>query len=71
MSLTQNVKFQLASVVTLFLVLAILIFIFARHGLNLDIPAIGSNQSNLIGFVLSNFAFVSKSAIWNKNLENH
>jgi hypothetical protein len=59
LSLVQNIKFQLASVATLFLVMMIWIYIFASHGLDLPIPAVGSNQSGLVGFVLSNFAFVS------------
>lgn len=60
MSLVQNINFQLASVATLFVVMAIWIYIFACKGLNLAIPAVGSDQSGLIGFVLSNFAFVSE-----------
>jgi hypothetical protein len=59
MSLVQNINFQLASVATLFFVMTIWIYIFARQGLNLAIPAIGSDQSGLVGFVLSNFAFVN------------
>jgi hypothetical protein len=59
MSLVQNIKFQLASVASLFFVMACWIFIFAHHGLDQEIPAFGNNQSSLIGFVLNNFAFVS------------
>jgi hypothetical protein len=59
MSLVQNIKFQLASVAVLFFVMASWVVIFAKHGLNLDIPVIGSSQSTLVGFVLNNFAFVS------------
>ena len=59
MSLVQNIKFQLASVAALFFVMTIWIYIFAHHGLEVSIPVFGSNQSGLVGFVLSNFAFVS------------
>ncbi|KAL7272460.1 hypothetical protein RUND412_004727 [Rhizina undulata] len=59
MSLVQNIKFQLASVGVLFLVLAIWIFMFAEHGLNLSIPTVGSDQSSLMGFILNNFAFIT------------
>jgi hypothetical protein len=58
MSLVQNIKFQLASVATLFFTMAIWIYIFTRQGLNLSIPVVGSDQSGLVGFALSNFAFV-------------
>jgi hypothetical protein len=58
MSLVQNIKFQLASVATLLFVMATWIYIFSHQGLNLAIPVVGSDQSSLVGFVLSNFAFV-------------
>jgi hypothetical protein len=59
MSLVENIKFQLASVAILFFVMISWIVIFAQHGLNLEIPVVGSSQSSLVGFVLNNFAFVS------------
>jgi len=59
MSLVQNIKFQIASVATLFFVILIWIYIFAHHGLDYTVPAVGNNQSTLVGFVLGNFAFVS------------
>lgn len=59
MSLVQNIKFQLASVATLFVVIGMWIYIFAHHGLNNVVPSIGTDQSTLIGFVLGNFGFVS------------
>jgi len=58
MSLVQNIKFQLASVVILLFVMSSWVFIFAKQGFDLPTLAIGSNQSSLIGFVLNNFAFV-------------
>ncbi|KAF8860892.1 hypothetical protein BDZ45DRAFT_292291 [Acephala macrosclerotiorum] len=59
MSLVQNIKFQLASVVILLFVMISWVFIFAEKGFDLPTPAIGSNQSSLIGFVLNNFAFIT------------
>jgi hypothetical protein len=63
MTLVQNIKFQLASAATLFFIMVAWVVIFAKHGLNQDVPAIGSNQSSLVGFVLNNFAFVSLLSI--------
>jgi len=57
-SLVENIKFQLASVAVLFFVVASWVFIFAQHGLTLNVPVIGQSQSTLVGFVLNNFAFV-------------
>jgi hypothetical protein len=62
MSLVQNIKFQLASVATLFFVMGCWIFIFAHKGFHQDIPAFGNDQGSLIGFVLNNFAFVSSTS---------
>lgn len=59
MSLVENIKFQLASVVALFFVMVSWIYIFASHGLEHKIHAIGDDQASLVGFVLNNFAFVS------------
>jgi hypothetical protein len=62
MSLVQNIKFQIASVATLFFVLIIWIYLFAHHGLDQMVPPVGDNQSTLVGFVLGNFAFVGSRA---------
>jgi hypothetical protein len=62
MSLVQNIKFQIASVATLFFVLTIWIYLFAHHGLDHVVPPVGDNQSTLVGFVLGNFAFVRPPA---------
>ncbi|TVY52001.1 hypothetical protein LCER1_G006470 [Lachnellula cervina] len=59
MSLVQNIKFQIASVATLFFVIIVWIYIFAHHGLEHTVPPIGNDQSTLIGFVLGNFAFIT------------
>jgi hypothetical protein len=59
MTLVQNIKFQLASVATLIFIMLAWIIIFAEHGFNQEVPAIGNNQGSLVGFVLNNFAFVS------------
>jgi hypothetical protein len=58
MSLVQNIKFQLLSVASLFFVMVVWVFLFADHGFSLSIPVLGHNQSALMGFVFSNFAFV-------------
>jgi hypothetical protein len=63
MSLVDNIKFQLASVATLFFIMVCWVVIFAKHGLDQGIPAIGTSQSSLIGFVLNNFAFVSPAQV--------
>jgi hypothetical protein len=60
MSLVQNIKFQLVSVIALFFVMVCWTYIFISHGLDQSISAIGNDQSSLVGFVLNNFAFVSK-----------
>ena len=59
MSLVRNIKFQIASVMILLFIMSVWIFIFAQNGLNLPIPIVHSNQGSLLGFTLSNFAFVS------------
>ncbi|TVY28961.1 hypothetical protein LHYA1_G001672 [Lachnellula hyalina] len=59
MSLVQNIKFQIASVATLFFVIIVWIYIFAKHGLEQTVPPVGNDQSTLIGFVLGNFAFIT------------
>ncbi|TVY92647.1 hypothetical protein LAWI1_G002418 [Lachnellula willkommii] len=59
MSLVQNIKFQIASVGTLFFVIIVWIYIFAQHGLEQTVPPVGNDQSTLIGFVLGNFAFIT------------
>ncbi|TVY34724.1 hypothetical protein LSUB1_G005024 [Lachnellula subtilissima] len=59
MSLVQNIKFQIASVATLFFVIIVWIYIFAQHGLGQTVPPVGNDQSTLIGFVLGNFAFIT------------
>lgn len=71
MSLVENIKFQLASVATLFVVMAIWIYIFASHGLNRGVPLIGSDQSGLVGFVISNFAFITTVPSFINELSRH
>lgn len=43
----------------LIFIASIWILLFAEHGMNLPLPAIGHSQGALVGFVLNNFAFVS------------
>lgn len=59
MSLVENIKFQMASVATLFFVMIVWIFLFVNHGLDQAVPTVGPTQGSLVGFVLNNFAFVS------------
>ena len=56
--LGQNIFVQLASATALICVFIIWVYTFARHGLGNPVPVVGDNQSQLIGFVISNFAFV-------------
>ena len=57
--LGQNIFVQLLSAAALICVFIIWVYTFSRHGLNNTVPVIGNNQTQLIGFVISNFAFVS------------
>jgi hypothetical protein len=62
--LTDNIKFQVASFILLLAITATWLVTFAQLGLRTYVvPAIGKNQSNVLGFVLSNFAFVSTCRI--------
>ena len=65
MSLVENIKVQMASVATLFFVMVSWVYLFASHGMEQNIPAVGHNQGSLVGFVLNNFAFVSS---WYRNM---
>jgi hypothetical protein len=56
--LGQNIFVQLASAVALICVFVIWTFTFVRHGLGNTVPMVGSDGSQLVGFVISNFAFV-------------
>jgi len=56
--LGQNIFVQLVSAVTLIGIFIIWIVVFFKHGINNHIPAVGSDGSQLVGFVVSNFAFV-------------
>jgi cell division septal protein FtsQ len=57
--LGQNIFVQLLSAAALICVFIIWVYTFSRHGLNNTVPVIGNNQTQLIDFVISNFAFVS------------
>lgn len=59
--LTDNIKFQIASFILLLCITVIWIATCIQVGLHtVSIPVVGSNQSNVVGFVLSNFAFVCR-----------
>ena len=58
--LVDNVIFQIVSFIILLIITIIWIVIFAVRGLHIGhIPVVGHNQSTVVGFVLSNFSFVS------------
>lgn len=58
--LTDNIIFQIASFILLIIIAVIWIAAFIQVGLDkVFVPVVDSNQSNVVGFVLSNFAFVS------------
>jgi len=59
LTLVKNIKVQIASAATLFFIIGAWIVIFKRTGLGEPIPAGGRNYTNLIGFVLNNFAFIT------------
>jgi hypothetical protein len=61
LKLGQNIIFQLISAVTLIGIFVIWIVVFLKHGLLNSVPMVGSNGTQLIGFVVSNFAFVCTS----------
>jgi hypothetical protein len=56
--LGQNIIVQLASAVTLIGIFIIWIVVFLKHGVNNHVPVVGPDGSQLVGFVVSNFAFV-------------
>jgi hypothetical protein len=58
--LTDNIKFQIASFIFLLCITVIWLATCIQVGLHtFPIPVVRSKQSNVVGFVLSNFAFVS------------
>ena len=58
--LTDNVKFQVASFILLLCIAVIWVATCIQVGLHtVSVPVVGRDQSSVVGFVLSNFAFVS------------
>ena len=58
--LSDNIKFQIASFITLILITIVWIVTFFQVGItNNSIPAVASDQGTVVGYVISNFAFVS------------
>lgn len=58
--LTDNIKFQIVSFILLVCISVIWLATCIQVGLHtFPVPVVKSNQSNVVGFVLSNFAFVS------------
>ncbi|KAF8550992.1 hypothetical protein OG21DRAFT_1445836 [Imleria badia] len=66
--LVDNIIFQIASFFILLIITVVWIVIFAVTGLNTNhIPAVGHAQSTVVGFVLSNFSFVTTIPAWVNN----
>lgn len=58
--LSDNIKYQIASFITLLVICIIWIVTFFQVGItNYPIPVVASNQGTVIGYVISNFAFVT------------
>lgn len=58
--LTDNIIFQIASFILLIIIAVIWIATYIQVGLDkVFVHVVDSNQSNVVGFILSNFAFVS------------
>ncbi|KAF9516504.1 hypothetical protein BS47DRAFT_1315345 [Hydnum rufescens UP504] len=58
--LTDNIKFQIASFITLLFIVIVWVVTFCQVGIkNYPIPVVASNQGTVVGFVISNFAFVT------------
>lgn len=57
--LGQNIIVQLISATVLICIFIIWISVFFKHGLSNTVPVIGTDASQLTGFVVSNFAFVT------------
>ncbi|KAH0835793.1 AAAP amino acid permease [Lanmaoa asiatica] len=66
--LVDNIIFQVASFIVLLITTIVWVVIFALSGLNANaIPVVGYNQSSVVGFVLSNFSFVTMIPAWVNN----
>lgn len=59
LDLVQNIKIQLISVCLLFVILIEWIVDFGLEGFRFSVPMVGDDPSQLIGFVILNFAFVT------------
>jgi hypothetical protein len=58
--LSGSIKFQILSFLTLVFITIVWIMTFFQVGItNFPIPAIGTSQASVVGYVISNFAFVS------------
>ncbi|KAF8232896.1 hypothetical protein L208DRAFT_1269922 [Tricholoma matsutake] len=58
--LSDNIKYQIASFITLLFITIVWIVTFFQVGItNNSIPVVGSNQGTVVGYVISNFAFVT------------
>lgn len=63
--LSDNIKFQIASFITLLIITIVWVVTFIQVGIkNHPIPVVGSDQGTVVGYVISNFAFVSVVSIF-------
>ncbi|CAG8804835.1 34754_t:CDS:2, partial [Gigaspora margarita] len=65
LELVDNIVVQIVSFVTLILIIISWIITFIIHGLSIDlVPFIGNDQSQVIGTVLYNYAFITTVPTW-------
>jgi len=58
--LSDNIKYQIASFITLLFITTVWIVTFFQVGINNNsIPVVASDQGSVVGYVISNFAFVT------------
>ncbi|KAH7887300.1 AAAP amino acid permease [Phlebopus sp. FC_14] len=70
LQLVDNIKFQVASFIVLIVITLLWIVVFARTGVHhYYVPVVGQDQSSVVGFVLSNFAFVTTIPAWVNNVD--
>ncbi|CAG8498648.1 22949_t:CDS:2 [Dentiscutata erythropus] len=65
LELVDNIGVQIASFITLLFIIIIWIITFIIHGLSSDlVPFVGNDQSQVIGTVLYNYAFITTVPTW-------
>ncbi|CAG8723723.1 6441_t:CDS:2 [Cetraspora pellucida] len=65
LELVDNVRIQIASFVTLIFIIIVWLVTFIIHGLTRDfVPFVGNSQSQVVGTVLYNYAFITTVPSW-------